>query len=269
MRMLPRSTACVVGVGPLIDDTDFKTAETGMAGTMAVTLIFSDATSAARHSTGTILHRAAGHYAVPLDGSDTAIMGNLRVVITNAGALQAWGDFFVAYEDVYEAFRGNKVFATDPDNSTMAAQIGTMYTGYDATNNLFKSDLKRADGDAAAITNLTAAFNGTGYAFPNSNMPVNLVSLAGSTSDAAKLAAMARATIEGTVVAGTLTSTVLTSNVNYISINRLNGRWLFFLTGSNRGVAAQIAGFAQTNGTFTLATALPIAPSAGDTFAII
>lgn len=266
---LKESAAGTAIVGPLIDDTDFKTAETGMAGTMTVTLVKADGTTGVRHATGTITHRSGGNYTVPLDSTDTNQVGLLRMIITNSGALQAWRDFFVLDSATYDAMVGAAVFPSDPDGSTMATHVAAMYAGFDDTNNVFYADVKRLSGDATAADNLEADYDGTGYTKSNSSTGANVTSISGSSSAADKLEAAALSYVSGAAQTGTLTTTVMTTNLSGFSDDNLNGRWLFFTSGSRAGVGQKILDYASTNGTVTFAAALPGAPANGDAFVIV
>lgn len=105
MLFLKQSTASqAVLLGPYIDDTDGKTAETGL--TIANTDIRLSANGGNMFSktSGGGTHDEAGFYAITLDATDTATVGRLQISSDVAGALPVWMECQVVEEDTYEFF---------------------------------------------------------------------------------------------------------------------------------------------------------------------
>ncbi len=107
MKFLRQSTASQVRtIGPFVDDTDGKTAETGL--TIAATdikLMINGAASVNKNSGGGT-HRVNGHYSVTFNATDTATVGEMTVSVVVAGALPYWDKFFVLEESVFDSMFG-------------------------------------------------------------------------------------------------------------------------------------------------------------------
>jgi hypothetical protein len=139
---LKQSTAADVEIGPFVDDTDFKTVETGLTISQAdVQLIKNGGSAAQKNDATSATHLAGGHYKVPLNATDTGTLGRLRVHVNESGALPAWRDFMVVPSAVYDSLVG-----------------GTDYLEVDAV---------AVSGDTTAANNLEAAADGTGYNLGN------------------------------------------------------------------------------------------------------
>lgn len=195
MSFVELNTAAVVLLGPFVDDTDGKTAETGLAGSMAVYLSKNGAASAARHSSTAITHDRLGYYLVTLDTTDTNTPGVLSVFASPSGALPVRHDYAVLYPVAWEfMFPGTtldvNVAAWNGDEdpvtgaATFLAAAATLTnilnffsaTGYAAAastvgtvTNLTNAptagvDVVKLGGSTTAGTNLKKMFDGTGYA---------------------------------------------------------------------------------------------------------
>jgi hypothetical protein len=93
-------------LGPFLDDTDFKTAETGLTiANTDIKLVVNGAASANKNSGGGT-HRVNGIYGVTFDATDTATVGEVEVSVVVAGALPVFKTFFVLEEAVYDALFG-------------------------------------------------------------------------------------------------------------------------------------------------------------------
>lgn len=90
-------------IGPFVDDTDFKTAETGLTiANTDIKLMINGAASANKNSGGGT-HRANGVYGLTFDATDTATVGEIFVSVVVAGALPVFATFVVLEEAVYDA----------------------------------------------------------------------------------------------------------------------------------------------------------------------
>lgn len=90
-------------LGPFVDDTDFKTAETGLTiANTDIKLVVNGGASANKNSGGGT-HRVNGVYGVTFDATDTATVGEMEVSVVVAGALPVFDKFFVLEEAVYDA----------------------------------------------------------------------------------------------------------------------------------------------------------------------
>ena len=102
---LRQSTASQeVLLGPFLDDTDGKTAETGL--TIANTDIKvwkSGGTTESSKNSGGATHIASGRYYAVLDATDTDTVGPLEINVHVSGALPVRRQFYVLEEAVYDA----------------------------------------------------------------------------------------------------------------------------------------------------------------------
>lgn len=274
MTYLAKSVAATLLLGPFKDNTDGITDEDGLAGTMTVYLSKAGAAMAARNSSDSITYDARGYYLVPLNGTDTNTYGQLKVIVAETGVLQVWESFEVIDETVLDALRADaplevSVVAFNADSASAAA-AEDFFTNQtlDLSNVTIGADVVKISGGATAADNAELAFDGTGYTFPNSTFPADVIALDGNTTHAARLKAMMDTIATGTAVTGTLTSTVFTTSITG-SNDKYNGRWLFFRSGALEGQARQITDFANSGGTFTVASAFTTTPSNNDLIAVI
>ncbi len=88
MNILKQSTAATIKLGPFIDDTDGKTAETGLTIAQAdIRLSKNGGDFAQKNSTTSATHDENGYYDIPLNATDTGTLGRLRVAVSKSGAL--------------------------------------------------------------------------------------------------------------------------------------------------------------------------------------
>ena len=86
---LKQSTTVTIRLGPALDATDGVTEETGLSPTVEVSK--GDGAFAARNSATAITHDSNGWYAVELDATDTATLGNLIAKFDDAAThLPVW-----------------------------------------------------------------------------------------------------------------------------------------------------------------------------------
>jgi len=103
MNILKQSTAATIKLGPFIDDTDGKTAETGLTIAQAdVRLSKNGGDFAQTNNTAGATHDENGYYDIPLNATDTGTLGRLRVAVNKSGALPVWQDFQVVTANVYD-----------------------------------------------------------------------------------------------------------------------------------------------------------------------
>lgn len=127
MHYLRQSTASqIVPFGPFVDDTDFKSAETGL--TIANTDIkIVQAGSSTSKNSGGATHRASGVYEATFDATDTATVGRAQLVIAVSGALIVIKEVTIVEEAVYDA-----LFAASAGMEVNATKFGgTSVTGRD------------------------------------------------------------------------------------------------------------------------------------------
>lgn len=104
MNFLRQSTASQSRIlGPFVDDTDFRTAETALTiANTDVRLMVNGAASVNKNAGGGT-HRINGNYSFTFDATDTATVGELSVSVVVAGALPVSKTFFVVEEAVFDA----------------------------------------------------------------------------------------------------------------------------------------------------------------------
>lgn len=128
MELLKQSTAATVKLGPFLDETDGKSAETALAIAQAdIRLTKNGGAFAQSNNAAGATHDENGYYGVPLDVTDTGTLGRLRVAVSKAGALPVWEDFLVVPANVYDAL----VLGTDKLDANAAEIGGTVQTGRD------------------------------------------------------------------------------------------------------------------------------------------
>ena len=109
MQLLKQSTAITIQFGPFLDETDGKTAETGLTISQAdIRLSKNGGNIAQTHSATGATHDELGWYSLPLDATDTNTLGRLLVIVHESGALPVWREFMVMSYQVWNSF-----FSTD------------------------------------------------------------------------------------------------------------------------------------------------------------
>ena len=110
MMLLKQSTAVTVLIGPMVDETDGKTAETALTISQSDVLLWKQggAGMSAKSEASGAMHRSNGCYTVPLDGTDTNTLGQLILSVHEAGALPVRHDFEVVPANVWDS-----MFSTD------------------------------------------------------------------------------------------------------------------------------------------------------------
>ena len=122
---LKQSTSTTIVLGPFVDDTDGKTAETGLTISQAdVRLSKNAGTFAQKSDTGSCSHMENGYYACSLNTTDTGTLGHLRVAVIESGALPVWRDFLVLPANVYDSLISTdklQVHLVELDNDVITA----------------------------------------------------------------------------------------------------------------------------------------------------
>lgn len=102
---LRQSTSVDVPIGPFLDETDGKTAETALTITQPdIRLKKNSAAWAQKNAAQTLSHEEAGWYEVTLDATDTNTLGILVVAIHESGALPVWREFMVVTANVWDSY---------------------------------------------------------------------------------------------------------------------------------------------------------------------
>ena len=107
-KFLKVSTAVTVLIGPFIDDTDQKTAETGLTLAQADIRLSKNAGTLAQKSDVTsCVHTEIGYYTCALDTTDTNTVGALRLMVHQAGSLPVSHVYQIVSATVYDALFGS------------------------------------------------------------------------------------------------------------------------------------------------------------------
>jgi hypothetical protein len=129
MTDLRQSTAVNVLLGPFLDDTDFKTAETGLTLSQAdIQLSKNAAAFAQKNESTSATHRTSGHYMVPLDATDTNTLGMLRIEVVESGALPVWRDFMVLTAAAWDSLYAAALGAGTADSGTTTTLVDSALT---------------------------------------------------------------------------------------------------------------------------------------------
>lgn len=155
MQLLKQSTAATVVLGPFVDDTDGKTAETGLTIAQAdIRLSKNGAAFAQTNNSAGATHMENGYYSVPLDTTDTGTLGRVTVAVSESGALPVWREFHIVPANTYDSIVSGsdylQVDAHEIEGSDATDQINaacdTALTDYDA---VIPADLPTNFGDLA------------------------------------------------------------------------------------------------------------------------
>lgn len=162
MTLLKQSTAVDIAMGPFLDETDGKTAETGLTITQPdIRLKKNGGAWAQKNAAQTLSHEEAGWYEVALDTTDTNTLGELVVAIHESGALPVWRVFQVVPANVYDSLVGGSdllqvdVQELEGDGQSSLDLKDFADAGYDPATNKVEG-VKTADA-------LTANSDKTGY----------------------------------------------------------------------------------------------------------
>jgi len=122
---LKQSTAYTFRFGPFLDDTDGKTAETGLTiEDSHIRVSKAGANFIDKNETTNAAHDEAGFYVVILNTTDTNTVGELQIACHMSGALPVFKTFQVVEEAIYDA-----VFAA---SATLITKIDAIDTVVDA-----------------------------------------------------------------------------------------------------------------------------------------
>ncbi len=101
---LKQSTSVTVKIGPFVDDSDGKTAETGLAITQAdVRLSKNGGNMAQKNDANAATHDEIGWYDCQLDATDTGTLGRLVLMVNESGALPVWHEYMVLPANIYDS----------------------------------------------------------------------------------------------------------------------------------------------------------------------
>lgn len=118
-------------VGPFVDDTDFKTAETGLSIANTDVKLSKNGGGTTKNSGGGT-HIANGMYALTFDATDTDEVGELGFSISVSGALIVVGKFVVLEEAIYDSLFAPSATGFDANQRVnVGSWLGTAVTTSD------------------------------------------------------------------------------------------------------------------------------------------
>jgi hypothetical protein len=101
---LKQSTAISMRIGPFLDETTGKDAETGLTISQAdVRLSKAGGDFAQKNEATSCTHDEIGYYICPLNTTDTDTLGLLKLAVHESGALPVWHTFMVLSANVYDS----------------------------------------------------------------------------------------------------------------------------------------------------------------------
>ena len=159
---LKQSTVADILIGPFVDDTDGKTAETGL--TLDVEVSKNGQALANKSDVTTPVHDAAGdvdgYYNCELDATDTATLGILTVVAHASGALPVRLDYQVVVAHWWDAMctsTDGVVLATGAVDADAVATAGANKIADHTIRRTFQNACDSGDGDTKAGRSLLGA----------------------------------------------------------------------------------------------------------------
>lgn len=163
MLYLKQSTAATIKLGPFVDDSDGKTAETELTISQAdIRLSKNGGDIAQTNNSAGATHDELGYYNVPLNTTDTNTLGTLKVIVSKSGALPVFADFMVITAEAYDTLCGTDHFTVDL-NGTPSVNV------------------VQISGDSTAADNLESYCDGT------TAQPVNVTQIGGTAQSATDL----------------------------------------------------------------------------------
>lgn len=232
MPYLKQSTAVTLKIGPFLDDTDGKTAETALTIAQADVRLSKNGGDIAQKTEATsCTHDELGIYGCPVDATDTATLGRLQLWVHESGALPVWHEYTVLPANVYDS-----MFSTDK------LEVDLLQIGGAAQS---ATDLKDfADDGYDPVTDKVQGVVLTDTCTTNTDMVGTANAALASVCTEARLAELAAANLP-TDIANVKAETVLiVADTNELQLNQ--GNW-FTATGFNTTVP-DAAGIAPTAG---------------------
>lgn len=114
MQYLKQSTAVTLKIGPFLDETDGKTAETGLTIAQAdVRLSKNGADIAQKTESTSCTHDELGVYGCPVDATDTGTLGRLQLWVHESGALPVFHEYMVVTANFYDSICSTDTLQAD------------------------------------------------------------------------------------------------------------------------------------------------------------
>lgn len=154
MLELRQSTFITLKIGPFLDETDGKTAETGLTITQGeVRLSKNGGNMAQKTEVTACTHDELGVYGCPLDTTDTGTLGRLQLWVHESGALPVWHEYGVITQQDWDSKYGADKLQVDAvevsGDSTAADNLELACDNYSVTRGLSGTALPAAAADTA------------------------------------------------------------------------------------------------------------------------
>lgn len=279
-------------IGPFIDDTDFKTPETGLTIANTDIKLSANGGTVANKNSGGATHITTGMWAVTFDATDTATVGELGVAVNVAGALPVYAKFVVLEEAIYDALFAASATGFNASGQVAVASIANgAITAAAIATNAIDDDALSADAVTAIQSGLATAaaldtvdnFLDTEIADIQARLPAALSSgrikadveaVGASTTAVDRMKRALNTEVLGTVGTGSTTTSVVASSLDPASVanDQFVGLVMCFdkdtTTTALRGQKTIVTDYVHSTLTFTV-TALTNAPASGDTFVLV
>lgn len=240
-------------IGPFVDDTDFKTAETGLTIANTDIKLRANGTTLSNKNSGGGTHQANGMYSVSWDATDTANVGELKYSVVVSGALQVFGSYVVLEEAVYDELFGASALgyiANAPVQLADGVAHGGTLGSSTATLALSRLSVVSQSANTNAVT---ATGNGTGHgiaATSGSGATGNGLTLLAASTNGHGLKSTGTGTGDGAELTAGASGADLDADITGAITGSITGN----LSGSVGSVTAQVtANVAQISGDTTAA----------------
>ena len=160
MHYLKQSTAVTLKIGPFLDDTDGKTAETGLTITQAEVRLSKNGGDIAQKTEATsCTHDELGIYGCPIDATDTGTLGRLQLWVHESGALPVFIDYMVVTANFYDSLFSTDKLQVDVTQIAGSAQAASnledfALSGYDPSANLVFANVIEIIGNSQSAIDL-------------------------------------------------------------------------------------------------------------------
>jgi len=183
---LKQSTSVDIGIGPFVDETDGKTAETALTLTQPdIRLKKNGGNWAQKNAAQTLSHEENGWYEVTLDATDTNTLGVMQLAVHESGALPVFMSFHVVTANIWDSlfstdvldvsvvqFGGSNLTATGGRPEVNMSHIAG--SAVSASTAQIGVNVVQISGDATSADNLESYTDGT------TPQPVNVTQFGGT-----------------------------------------------------------------------------------------
>jgi hypothetical protein len=123
-QWLEQLTAGTVMIGPFVDDTDGKTAETALTISQGDILLSKNGGAFAQISgTANATHGTLGYYAVDYGTADASTLGRLKLAVHKSGALPVWHDYMIVPANTWNSLIGGTDYLDVTAVGTVTANV--------------------------------------------------------------------------------------------------------------------------------------------------